>query len=290
MMEASLRPPLEARSGGEQPITMQIFKDTFAALAREIKEAMQMPLLEQSTRSAGIEQQLNAYIAAADAREQQRFDQQQRLIEKQQQLIEKLQKQIDLMQTQIEKQQQQIVQLSSAPPLPPSQASPSTAQPNLLAFKVSADAHASLAGRELATAIANDIKESLSLTVAPQLKVARIIRAPMQRPAPMQDCMDTDAPADAPAPVRRVFAYVEVSSEIEAQEIRASRPNLRNSPTPSYAVRDWLTPAELSRHSLLFPLFKAARAAGQRARWSRAQLYIDGQEVHPPVAAAVAAA
>ena len=186
---------------------------------------------------------------------------------------------------------EQVALLRNGPapsPAPPASLSP---QPNLRAFKVSADAHAGLRDRELATALSTQIKDLLGLEVSPEIKVARIMQPPRPMPAAgaaMQvDGMQVDG-AQPPPPARPVFAYVEVNADFEAAEIRANRSKLRDSPTPSFAIRDWLTPAELSLHRQLYPAFKAARAAGQRARWSRAQLFVEGREVSPPAAALTA--
>jgi hypothetical protein len=183
---------------------------------------------------------------------------------------------------------EQVALLRNGPAPSPAPPAPLSPQPNLRAFKVSADAHAGLRDRELATALSTQIKDLLGLEVSPEIKVARIMQPPRPMPAAMQaDGMQVDG-TQPPPPARPIFAYVEVNADYEAAEIRANRPKLRDSPTPSFAIRDWLTPAELSLHRQLYPAFKAARAAGQRARWSRAQLFIDGREVSPPAAALTA--
>jgi hypothetical protein len=51
---------------------------------------------------------------------------------------------------------------------------------------------------------------------------------------------------------------------------------------PGYGLFDVLSPNEKKAHAALWPLFKAARARGQRAQFNRARLKIDGKEVFPP--------
>ena len=86
-----------------------------------------------------------------------------------------------------------------------------------------------------------------------------------------------DAKALRPRRIHFTVANVQ-----EAEAIVKARRKLQG---PSLVIMDELTPMEFAAQQPLWPLFKEARAAGKKAHFHRARLFVDGEEVKAPISA-----
>lgn len=82
-------------------------------------------------------------------------------------------------------------------------------------------------------------------------------------------------------PVAAPWVWFEVSTLSQADCLIERRCALRGTATSIFEV---LSPEERKQHALLWPLFQAAKAAGKRAQFRRAALFVEGKLVRSAAA------
>lgn len=92
------------------------------------------------------------------------------------------------------------------------------------------------------------------------------------------DVCDVKRVGGSPRQGQRSEAVIlfEVRDRLQAMDIRRLRPQLKGQ---KIVIGDQLSPEEYATYKRLRPKYLAAKAEGKQARFKRAQLFVDGQEV-----------